>query len=100
MNSSALTDTEEDTSKDIVTAKTSNEETVVDMPEENLATTSTGGTAMEEVTNKEQSDSTITQTGGTDNEESANKEMPKSTPTPTQMDTSPDVEVPPEEPEV
>jgi len=55
MNSSVMTDTEEDVKEDTENGKT--EETVIDIPEENKATTSTGGIPSKDVPNKEESDS-------------------------------------------
>ena len=79
MNSSVLTDTEEDTEKDIETGKTDIKETAVDMPEENLATTSTGGTPTEEATSKVE---------------------PEISPEPAHVEISPDAEIQPKEPVV
>lgn len=77
MNSSVLTDTEEDTEKDIETAKTDIKETAVDIPEENLATTSTGGTPTDEA---------------------ASKVEPETSPELAHVETSRDAEIKPKEP--
>ena len=109
MNSSVMTDTEDDPKEDTINSKT--EETVIDIPEENKATTSTGGIPTNEVTNKEESvantttDQTLNETevAGPDttqsNDQAPTQAVDHNTAIPP-VEASPDAIVPPKEPNV
>ena len=104
-----MTDTEDDPKEDTINSKT--EETVIDIPEENKATTSTGGIPTNEVTNKEESvanpttDQTLNETevAGPDSTQS-NDQAPSQAVDPNpampQVEASHDADVPPKEPTV
>ena len=109
MNSSVMTDTEDDPKEDTINSKT--EETVIDIPEENKATTSTGGTPTNEVTNKEESvanpttDPTLNETEvagpeATQSNDKAPTQKVDPNPAIPPVEASPDADVPPKEPNV
>ena len=104
-----MTDTEDDPKEDTINSKT--EETVIDIPEENKATTSTGGTPNNEVTNKEESvalpttDPTLNETEvagpeATQSNDQAPTQAVDPNPAIPPVEASPDADVPPKEPNV
>ena len=104
-----MTDTEDDPKEDTINSKT--EETVIDIPEENKATTSTGGIPTNEVTNKEESvanpttDPTLNETEvagpeATQSNDQAPTQAVDPNPAIPPVEASPDADVPPKEPNV